>query len=153
MVRSFENTSPLPLRWFFALFYKVLYYAYWSQIYYQYRQKYEISPKFRFNGTRIMINGNGRFIALGAGQLGHNTYIEVADGDTLVLGNNVHCSKNVVIYTAGYDHNKLRKSGKLCKKPSTVTIGDNVFIKPFVWIRGSCTIPSGTIIEPFTVIK
>jgi acetyltransferase-like isoleucine patch superfamily enzyme len=149
--KSYEETSNIPLSWLFSYFHRFLSFCYWSNVYKEYRNKYIISPRFRFNGERIRINGNGNLYIKGRGQMCSNTFIEL-NGGRLELGDNVVMSKNITIYTNPYDEKAFFIDGEVRSSPSNIKIGNNVFIMPGVFIQGPLEIKDNTIIKPNSVL-
>ena len=143
----------IPFMGIFSKIYKLLEYAYWKNRYDTYRKKFSIHPNFHLNGKGININGDGKLIIKGKGQMCYNTFIELDNGAELIIGNNVHISKNVVFYTQPFNYDYLFQ-GEYIKafKKGKIEIGNNVMIYPFCFIQGNVKIGDNVVIREFSTI-
>lgn len=93
-----------------------------------YRKKYKINPKFRFNGYLIRFYGDGKFTSGSNSYIGFYSYISLAKGTKVKIGNDVSIAQNVKIYTSNIDTKKMISTGVKDSTYGDVIIGNNVLI-------------------------
>jgi maltose O-acetyltransferase len=126
--------------------------GYYNFIYEQYRVKYAIDKTFRFNGERIVINGEGNVKLKEGSYLGAYSSISSNEGYIVEIGKNCAVSHNVRIYNNSYvtDQNFALMPRKL--KFGNVIIGDNVWIGANVIILPNTVIGSNSVIGANSVV-
>jgi len=125
----------------------------WAYQYRFYRQKYDLSKSFRFNGKEIILYGEGKII------IGDNTYIgsyssiQSVEGCVVEIGSNCKISHYVKIYTKNYDSSKIilgdTEGGESLgnvKIGNNCWIGAGVFIKEGITIGNNCVIAANTVV-------
>jgi len=116
------------------------------------RKKYGLSKEFRFNGYFIRIYGKGKIYT------GKNSYISffssvnLSEGTSLWIGDNVSISHNVKIYTSDIDSKELILNGKKVAKRKDVSIGNNVLIGANTFICAGVNIGNNVIIGANSVV-
>ena len=143
----------IPLVGLWAKIYAFFKYSYWKSVYKGYRQKYNIPKSFRLNGDNILLCGDGELNIKGMGLFCKGVHIELPKGSKVELGRGVWISKNVVMYSRGY--NTTTTNGRFHldpKEKGSIIIGDRVFIKPFVHIDSDVKIGNDVIIEPCSFV-
>ena len=117
-----------------------------------YREKYEISESFRFNGSDILFYDEGRIICGENSYIGSLSTIQSGDGCKVSIGKNVQISHNVRIYTtsniADQDFSKTAKD----KYHKSVIIEDYVWIGANVFINPGITIGANSIVGANAVL-
>lgn len=126
---------------------------YYQRRYEVYKEHYNITSNFGFNGTDIRLYGNGSI------ELGNNSYIgslstiQADKTAKVVIGKNCQISHNVRIYTTSTDPDQDFTKPKV--KPSKigdVIIGNGVWIGANVFINPSITIGDNSVIGANSVI-
>src|SRR5690554_5458270 len=111
--------------------------VYWEVNYGSLRNKYKINKGFKFNGSHILIYGEGIFSTGQNSYVGSFSTIQIDKNSKVAIGNNCRIGHNVRIYTQSNvpdqdfaDYNNLKtKFGDVIIEDN-VWIGANVFINP-----------------------
>ena len=130
--------------------------------YREYRKKYDISKKFRFNGFGVRLYGDGKIIFKADSYIGELSTCQCSVGYKIHIGSNCKISHNVRIYTqtakADYDFSKKNipeKKGDVIINDH-VWIGANVFINPGITIGENAVIGSNSVVtkdvDPFSIV-
>ena len=149
------------LRFLPYLLYRVLRRLHEDYRYEAYRQKYEISPGFRFNGYDILLYGDGRIILGEGSYIGRGSTIQAATGHKVSIGAGCAISHNVRIYTtsniADQDFSgvkKVRMANVLIH--DQVWLGANVFVNPGVEVGTNSVVGANSVltrdVEPWTIV-
>lgn len=122
-------------------------------VYQRYRQKYEIDPSFRFNGSGIIFHGDGQIKIGKESYIGIDSAIQSRSGCKVVIGDRCAISHNVKIYTSNYDADEIiRNHTKNLTKEGDVIIGDNCWIGVNVLITEGVHIGSNVVIGGNSVV-
>jgi maltose O-acetyltransferase len=97
--------------------------------------------------------GDGCFQSGENSYISYNSYVVLASGTKLVLGNNVSISHFVRIYTSGFCTNSKIKHGLNVEKNGDIIIGDNVLIGSGCYICPNVTIGSNVVIGANSVVN
>jgi maltose O-acetyltransferase len=128
--------------------------AYWSEKYEEYRKKYNIAIRFRFNGDGILFCGDGEIICGNSSYIGEYSTIQTVKGTKVVIGCNTSISHYVMIYTqnliASQDLSVSSEKRKLVT--ASVTIGNNCWIGARTFIREGITIGDNSVIGANSVV-
>lgn len=126
-----------------------------------YRQRYEISPSFQFNGWDILFYGDGRIVFGEGSYIGRGSSIESANGYLVQIGKECAISHNVRIYTssniADQDFSNERKShmGSVVIQ-DYVWIGANVFINPGITVGANSIVGANSVlthdVDPWSIV-
>lgn len=119
--------------------------------YHLYRHRYEIDPKFRFNGDNIVFLGGGR-IALGAGSyIGSGSIISCLPGRTITIGKGCHISHRVGLFS-----NTLKAGayaeGREEYRYGDISIGDGCWVFLNSYIGPGVTLPPRTVVPANSVV-
>lgn len=128
--------------------------VYYQQRYDEYRELYEVSPMFGFNGTDIRLYGKGK-IRLGANSyIGTNSTMQVNENSTIFVGSNCQISHNVRIYTSSHiaDQDFTNSTDRLNIEADVIIgngvwIGANVFINPGVTVGDNSVIGANSMVS------
>lgn len=125
-----------------------------DRIYNIFRQQYDISPTFIFNGDNINLTGNGKIIIGEGSYIGQRSSIEAYDGAIVKIGRNCSISHNVRIYTYNLDPISVIKEQKSQQnsKSGDVIIGDNCWIGANVFIKENVTIGNNCVISANSLV-
>lgn len=134
------------------MFYRAISLLCYFFVYRGYYKKYNISKNFRFNGYMIRIYGDGEVICLGGGYISFFSYLNVAKGTRLVVGDKVSIAHNVKIYTSTFDSEVLIKSGVKKSVVGNVVIGNNVLIGSNTFICPGVAIGDNVVIGANSVV-
>lgn len=124
-------------------------------MYLEYRKKYSIDKKFRFNGKGIIFGGPGKIIAGANSYIGRYSSIQAAEGFKVIIGKNVSISHFVKIYTQNSNpdqdfKNKGLNGFEYIK--GDVIIGDYAWIGASVFIKEGVTIGENSVIGANSVV-
>lgn len=133
------------------LFY-ILRYCYWYQSTYAYRQKYEISDSFIFNGHNIKLYGNGEIIFNDNSYIGEGSTWQAAKNCKIVLGRKCKISHNVRVYTSTAHADSDFSVLPIPTKSGDVVIGDYVWIGANVFIVPGITIGDNAVVGANSVV-
>jgi maltose O-acetyltransferase len=118
-----------------------------------YKNKYNLSNDFRFNGDDIMFYGEGEITALANSYIGSYSTIQSVKDKIVKIGHNTRISHNVRIYTESAVSDQDFSSENLLKKSGNVIIGNyvwigaNVFINPGVEIGDNSIVGSNSVVN------
>lgn len=117
-----------------------------------FRNKYNISKDFKFNGNGIVFFGEGEIVIKENTYIGGNSYIQSSKNCSVVIGNSCAISHNVRIYTNSYisDQDFLSIEKKSYNK--SVIIGNGVWIGANVLINPGVTIGDNAIVGANSVV-
>lgn len=118
-----------------------------------FKEKYNISKSFRFNGHFINFYGDGQIFCGNHSYLGDYSTIQADTGYKVHIGNNCALSHNVRIYTSTYvadqdfdvAEKRTTKGGDVIIEDG-VWIGANVFINPGVVIGENAVIGANSVV-------
>jgi maltose O-acetyltransferase len=122
------------------------YELYWKSIYNSYREKYTLHPSFKFNGTNILMYGDGEIQCGESSYVGHYSTIQSSKKYKVNIGHHTSISHNVRIYTSSAIPDQDFMQDTLLSKQGDVTIGNGV------WIGANTFINPGIIIEDNSII-
>lgn len=141
------------IRYIFYYIYKLLKTSHNYIMYEKYRKKYNIDETVRFNGSGIIMNGEGEIIIGKGSYIGDSSSIQSVHGMRVVIGDNCAISHNVRIYTSNYDANEIIfENTKLKTKNGDVIIGSNCWICANVLITEGVTIGANVVIGANSVV-
>lgn len=119
----------------------------WQNEYNLYRKKYEISDSFKFNGTRILLYGDGEIILKSGSYIGNYSTIQSSNGYKVIINENCSISHNVRIYTTNKNaEDVISQSNDIRNNFGDVIIGCNT------WIGANVFITEGVKIGDYCVI-
>ena len=128
--------------------------TYFEYQYDAYKNKYEISNDFIFNGDGIMFSGDGRIVIKSNSYIGGNSRLSSNKNYKIYIGKNCSISHNVRIYTSTYvsntDFNKIKYKRPL--KNGSVEIADGVWIGLNVVILPGVKIGKNSIVGANSVV-
>jgi maltose O-acetyltransferase len=126
--------------------------AYWRGIYRGYRARYDVHPDFRFNGSGILLYGQGT-IELGANSyLGEYSSVQASPGHRVRIGTHCRLASNLHVYTQTSEADVDFRSGEEQTLNDDVTIGDGVWIGVNVYIGPGITIGDNAVIGANAVV-
>lgn len=128
-----------------TIFFKVFVYPW-------YRRRYRLTNGFRFNGYFIRIAGNGKIVCGENCYLSYFSYVDLANGGELVLGDNVSIGHNVKIYTNGFNTKDFIVRGVEKHFVKSVTIGNQVLIGSNVYICPGVKIGNNVVVGANSVV-
>lgn len=125
----------------------------WQYKYDQYRNTYNLSDTFRFNGMNIIFYGNGNII------IGDNTYIggyssiQAYNNCQVIIGDNCAISHFVKIYTMNRNaEDIIMNKTNINKSIGNVVIGNNCWIGVGVFIKQNIKIGNNVVIGANSVV-
>ena len=123
-----------------------------QSIYTKFREKYKISPLFRFNGNSILFYLDGEIICGENSYIGENSTIQAAIGYKVQIGKGCMISHNVRMYTSTFlaDQNFAILPHK--EKFGDIIIGDYVWIGANVFINPGITIGNNSVVGANSVV-
>ena len=134
---------------------------YWRLVYKHFRDKYNLHPSFKFNGSRIQLYGEGQIYAAEGSYIGELSTIQADSHCEVVIGRGCMISHNVRIYTStaiadqDFSINRKLKCGDVIIG-NDVWIGANVFINPGVKIGCNSIIGANSVVtkdvEAFAIV-
>jgi maltose O-acetyltransferase len=126
--------------------------AYWSVEYQGFRERYQVDPRFRFNGEGILLYGRGEIIAGPDSYIGSYSSINAQEGITVRIGRGCSLSHDVRIYSGAHVPDGYGSGGDHLRKRAPVVIGDDVFVGYGTYIGPGVTIGDGAFIAANSVI-
>lgn len=117
-----------------------------------YRKKYKISDGFRFNGYGIRFVGEGTFQSGINSYISYNSYVVLASGAQITIGDNVSISHHVRMYTSGFCTESRIMLGQNVEVIGDIIIGDNVLIGSGCFICPNVTIGNNVVIGANSVV-
>lgn len=126
---------------------------YWNGMYRQYRDKYNISPTFRFNGDHILFYDEGDIICGDNSYIGEKSFIESAKDCKVIVGSNCRISHFVHIYTYNSYADQNFCTNELQIKKGNVIIGDYCWIGIKTSIMGPVTIGENSVIGANSLVN
>jgi len=125
----------------------------WKYKYKQYREKYDISETFRFNGININFYGNGEIKIGKDSYIGSFSSIQTYDNCKITIGDNCSISHYVKIYTMNRNSIDVINNEKdISKELGNVIIGDNCWIGVGVFIKQGIVIGNNVVIGANSVV-
>jgi maltose O-acetyltransferase len=123
----------------------------WEYIYKGYRKKYEISPKFRFNGTDIYFIDDGRIILGDNSYIGHGSHVQSSKGYEVRIGKNCAISYYVMMYTQNRvtDQDFRKSTTSHC---GNIRIGDSCWVGVHTYINQGVNIGDDAVIGANSVV-
>lgn len=116
------------------------------------RKKYKLNKSFHFNGSNILLYGEGDIVVGNDSYIGALSTVQAVKGTSVEIGKNCNISHNVRIYTETdlsdqdfANHNRLKKQGSV-KIGDFVWIGANVMIVPGVVIGSNSIIGANSVV-------
>lgn len=134
------------------MFYRLLNFWFRIFVYRSYYSKYDLDKSFKFNGFLIRLTGEGNISTGVDSYISFYSYINIAQGSSLKIGNNVSIAHNVKIYTSSFDSIQLIKTGEKRMIDGDVTIGNNVLIGSNTFINPGVSIGDNVIIGANSVV-
>lgn len=135
---------------------KLIFNFYYQYQYQDFRNKYQISSNFIFNGNEIFFYGDGEIICGNNSYIGRYSSIQSGVGQVVKIGQKTSISHNVRIYTnsANADQNFIFKGSDSFKEVcgdvnigDSVWIGANVFITEGVSIGDNCVVGANAVVN------
>jgi maltose O-acetyltransferase len=126
--------------------------AYYSRIYNGYRDKYNITTNFGFNGLDIRIYGDGELKLGEDSYIGHYSTIQISKGSLVEIGNKCLLSHNVRMYTSTNITDQDFIGEDLEGKTGDIVIGNGVWIGANVFINPGVHIGNNAIIGANSVV-
>lgn len=133
-----------------------------SIIYKEFRNKYEISSNFIFNGGFIEFYGEGRIVCGEDSYIGSYSTVQAYNGTKVIIGKKCQISHNVRIYTNTTLADQDFSAESKLQRNEDVIIGDyvwigaNVFINPGVTIGNNSIVGANSVVTkdvlPFTIV-
>jgi maltose O-acetyltransferase len=133
-----------------------------SNIYKNYRNKYQLHENFRFNGKDIVMYGEGQII------IGNNSYVgeystwqavkgyKVQIGEGCQISHNVRCYTQTAIADANFSVKPVPSKEGDVIIGNYVWIGANVFINPGISIGDNSVIGANSVVtkdvDPFSIV-
>ncbi len=117
-----------------------------------YRCRYKIADSFIFNGTDIIVFGDGEIVIGEKGYIGRNSMIVAHPETRFVLGRNCRISYDFYASTGNYDPEQHFTDKRPEIKKGDIIIGDgcligkNVFIREGVTIGDNCVVGAGSVV-------
>jgi len=121
-------------------------------VYDGFRKQYQIDPSFRFNGTNILLYGNGNIEIGKNSYLGEGSSIQAYDNCRVIIGQGCSISHNVRFYTQSYDPDQDFSSNQTVSKTGDIIIGNFVWIGANVFINPGVRIGDNSIIGANSVV-
>jgi len=120
--------------------------------YNKYRKKYDIDDNFKFNGSEILLYGEGKIILGSQSYIGRHSTIQAERNYEVVIGSFCAISHYVKIYTSSFvvDQDFMSKNRRT--KCGSVIIGNGVWIGANVLINPGISIGDNSIIGANSVI-
>jgi maltose O-acetyltransferase len=125
-----------------------------------FREKYDLSIEFRFNGDNILLYGDGDINCGCNSYIGELSTIQSHQNCKVIIGKNCSISHNVRIYTQSniadqdFSLTQNTKTGNVIIEDN-VWIGANVFINPGVVIGNNSIIGANSVVTkdilPYTI--
>lgn len=127
--------------------------AHYEERYQYFRNHYNITSNFGFNGTDIRIYGDGEIDLGNDSYIGSYSTIQLTKGFKVVIGKKCQISHNVRMYTSSADPDqdftvekvKPAKNGNIIIGDG-VWIGANVFINPGIKVGNNAVVGANSII-------
>lgn len=128
---------------------------YYYMLYQSFRERYDISNDFQFNGEKIEMYGEGDIYLSRGSYCGNYCVFQSAKGCSIHVGKNTAIAHNVRIYT------KNRSADDIIDPPSgneasynegNVHIGDNCWIGSNVFIKEGVTIGNNVVVGANSVV-
>lgn len=124
---------------------------YWNIIYYSYRCKYNIHRTFKFNGTNIVLYGDGEINIGQDTYLGSYSSIQAVKGYKITIGKGCQLAQGVRIYSCSNvpDSNfcvEIRTKSDDVYIDDYSWIGTNVFIGPGVKIGRNSVVGANSVV-------
>ena len=120
--------------------------------YNSYRNKYNLSASFRFNGDGILLYGNGVIEIGDKSYVGHNTFIQSKEGCKVVIGKGCSISHNVKFYTSTDEADQDFSITPTKTKLGNIVVGDYVWIGANAFISPGIKIGDNSIIGANSVV-
>lgn len=114
--------------------------------YQSFRERYQLDPRFRFNGEGIELYGNGQIIIGRDTYIGRLSSIQAYDGCTVQIGRSCRISHLVRIYTANMVADQDMSRATLRLRKGDVIIGDYVWIGAGVFIREGVRVGDNSVV-------
>nr|WP_275039232.1 acyltransferase [Haloferax larsenii] len=119
--------------------------------YERYREKYDISPSFEFNGPEIKVYGKGRVHCGSNSYIGRHSNLKSAKGSEIYIGENVAMSHFIFIFTKNRVADQNLAETKT-EQTGDVYIGSDSWIGSFVYINQGCSIGNGAVVGAHSVV-
>jgi maltose O-acetyltransferase len=126
--------------------------TYWRLAYRGLRARYNISPRFRFNGAGIQLYGEGSIELGDDSYLGELSTLQASAGHRVRIGQRCRVSHNVRVYTETSDADCDFRRGEDRALRGNVEIGDgawigaNVFIGPGISIGANAVVGANSVV-------
>jgi maltose O-acetyltransferase len=135
------------------LFFRAIEKVHWESKYKIFREKYEISPSFRFNGPGIHLTGDGK-ISIGAhSYVGRYSLISSQMDCVVRIGRNCAISHYFMVHTVNrLSNQRFWEDQKFEINKGNVIIGDNCWIGAYVYIKEGITIGDNVVIGAHSVV-
>ncbi len=117
-----------------------------------YRKKYDIPSTFRFNGSDIILHGEGKIVIGDHSIIGTSSTIQAIAGSSVKIGKRCQISHYVKIYTYNLVTDQDFSAPSLAMRTAPVIIGDYVWIGANVFIKEGITIGDNTVIGANSVV-
>lgn len=125
----------------------------WDYKYKQFKERYNISDSFRFNGININFYGNGEIIIGKNSYIGSFSSIQTYDNCKVIIGDNCSISHYVKIYTMNRSSvDIINNEENISKEIGNVIIGNNCWIGVGVFIKQGITIGNNVVIGANSVV-
>jgi len=125
---------------------------YWKIKYEIFRDKFELSPTFKFNGPDIRFYGEGRIIIDDESYIGSYSTIQARPDCIVRIGKGCHISHNVRMYTGSNHVDQDFSLSKLLMKTGNIIVRDYVWIGVNVYIGPGIEIGENSIVGANTVV-
>lgn len=127
-------------------------YCHWYYQTNQYRQKYDISPEFIFNGNNIRLYGQGTMEFGPKSYVGDRSAWQASKGYKIKIGKGCKISHNVRVYTSTAIADSDFSTLPIPSKKGDVSIGNYVWIGANVMINPGITIGDNAIVGANSVV-
>lgn len=125
----------------------------WNYEYTKYKETYNISKSFKFNGFNIKFYGNGEIIIGENSYIGQHSSIQSYDDCKVIIGNNCSISHFVKIYTMNRNSlDVINNKKEISKNVGNVVIGNNCWIGAGVFINQGITIGNNVVIGANSIV-
>lgn len=124
----------------------------WQEAKYdEYRDRYDISQDFQFNGEGILLYGEGGIVAGADSYIGRFSRISADEGTMVKIGQNCALSLHVMMYTSNRIADQDLSQGKQ-KRRGDITIGDHCWIGANVFITEGVQIGENAVVGANAVV-
>ena len=126
-------------------------YGRWEFRYRKYRQEYEVHPTFKFDGTGIIIYGDGRIVLGERSFIGRYSSIAAGANCEVMIGRNCSIGPYVMIYAINMSPDQDLSKTRI-RVAGNVRVEDNCWIGARVFINQGVSIGNNSVIGANSVV-